>query len=315
MYEPYNDQYEIDYSTPLPRATTEGSGSQSYLTGSSYSDDSPSYKSQFVNYISPAEQAAYNSLSPKSTMNYTRNDEGKLYFSGTSTPSKFTLNEFGGIIAPPLQTSSTGSWGAKGWPDERSALTNIVSSGRNLGLRGYAGGLGVGRVRDLGVGGVGKPMPYFKGLTAPDGTQISRWDSNYWKMPDKPVLNIPTYTPIARNEGRISELAQKAGAVGLGKLGRALNTALSQARGVGDSPMAEQTTRNALRGYGEGLDSVMGQAQQTGLQQYEQEYKPLEEANRINYEGQMKSALADYQSETQRINAMYEAALKDYFGR
>lgn len=216
-------------------------------------------------------------------------------------------------MTSPVSTSggADASWGRKGYPTETSA--SLIGSGSGLSRYGGRGGYAIGG--GLGLGRTTNPMPYFEGLKDQMGMPISQTDPKYWKMPDRPTLNIPTYTPTARNEGRISELSQKAGAVGMGKLGRALTAALSQARGMGDNPMAEQITRSALRGYGEGLDSVMGQAQQTGLQQYEQEYRALEEANKINYEGKMKSSLADYQTENQRINAMYEAALKDYFGR
>lgn len=272
MYEPYNDQYEVDYSKILPRASTE---------------ETPPTK---INWNTPAVSEP------------TLND----YVQSAQTH----MNDIG-LKWKDASSGSTGGTGRSGYPVETSASL-IASSSLP---RRTAGGYGLGR-GGYGLGqATGKPMPYFEGLTDQMGMPISRTDSKYWMMPNQPKLELPTYTPTARNEGRISELSQKAGAVGSGKLGRALTTALSQARGMGDNPMAEQTTRSALRGYGEGLDSVMGQAQQTGLQQYEREYQPQEEANRINYEGKSKSALADYTSETQRINAMYEAALKDYFGR
>lgn len=297
--------------------TFEGSGSTSYVVNNPFYNTGNSFQTA-MDVPGTFEGSGSQSYIVNNT------PSGVRINWNPSTPSELSLNDYVKSAESTMRrlgldwanapqavgSGNTVSSGVQGYPRETSADLINADNRRIVGkgLRAYGGGYGFGLP-------TGKPMPYFEGLKDQYGMSISPYDSKYWKMPDKPVLNLPTYTPPARNEGRISELSQKAGAVGVGKLGRALTTALSQARGMGDNPMAEQTTRSALRGYGEGLDSVMGQAQQIGLQQYEKEYQPIEEANRINYEGKMKSSLADYQTQNQRINAMYEAALKDYFGR
>lgn len=220
--------------------------------------------------------------------------------------NKITGAKYIGAPARTTSSSSTNPWWANtGIEQPQTTSTQKIGSSTPTRSYGYA----------ATSSGQNKPMPYFEGLTDKDGMQISRWDSNYWKMPDAPTLELPTYSVPARDETRIQNLIQQAGATGANKLARGLTQALTKA-GSEESPMAKkQIMRGALSGYGQGLGDVMSQANTQGRAQYEQEYQPYLEANRINYEGKTKEALADYSTETQRINSMYEAALKDYFGR
>lgn len=193
----------------------------------------------------------------------------------------------------------------------RYITNNQRGYSRNYGTSNY----GLGDVNKYGLATNNNPMPYFGGLEAPRGQPPLESNNKYWKMPDLPTFNMPTYTAPARNEARVSELVQKAGAAGTSKLARGLGSAISKTMGAPDSPMKREMMKNAITGYGEGVDKVMSGAQQTGLQQYDREYRAQEDAARMNYQGQAQSALAKYQGENDRINKMYEAALKIYFGR
>ena len=92
------------------------------------------------------------------------------------------------------------------------------------------------------------------------------------------TANAGGYEIPKRDESRVSYLTQKAAAPGL----RALRNQMGQAMGqeFENSFQKRMTLRDALSGYGQGLESVLGGAAKTGEAQYQTEYQPMLTRNR-----------------------------------
>jgi len=114
-----------------------------------------------------------------------------------------------------------------------------------------------------------------------------------------PTLTVPTYTAPVRDEARETQLAQKAAAPGL----RAMRSSVTRAMTTNEAnPNARRMSlREALAGYGEGLEKVMAGAATTGANKYEREYSDQAEQAKINY-----------QNEVNRRNTEFSAAMQDY---
>lgn len=112
-----------------------------------------------------------------------------------------------------------------------------------------------------------------------------------------PAFNLPPY-----DEGRISELTQKAAAPGM----RALRTSVQQVQGkYYENPNVKRMTlRDALAGYGAGLESVMTGAGREARGEYAAEYAP-----------QLTKAQMEYQAQVQATMNQYQNAWRDYMSR
>jgi hypothetical protein len=85
------------------------------------------------------------------------------------------------------------------------------------------------------------------------------------QVPAVPTLNVPEY-----DEDKVSALTQKRAAPGIRKLREATRSAMSETY---DNPNVKRmTVRDALAGYGTGLESVMAGAGQAATQEYGQQY-------------------------------------------
>lgn len=117
-----------------------------------------------------------------------------------------------------------------------------------------------------------------------------------------PTLTMPTFTAPVRDEARQTALIQKAAAPGL----RALRSSVTRAMATNeDNPNARMmTVREALAGYGQGLENVLAGAEKTGRAEYNDEFAGKEREAEINY-----------QTEVTRRQQMFTAAMNDYVRR
>lgn len=125
-------------------------------------------------------------------------------------------------------------------------------------------------------------------------------------------LDIPDY-----DQDRVESLAQRLAAPGI----RRLRDQVQQVQGgVYDNPNVKaMTLRQALEGYGQGLEGVMGSAFGTASQIYNQEYQPKVQEATINYQGNLQRELQqnslNAQKEMARYNKTWEAWLRNNQGR
>lgn len=117
-------------------------------------------------------------------------------------------------------------------------------------------------------------------------------------------LEIPEY-----DQGRVEALAQRVAAPGIRKLRSEVQTAQG---GVYDNPNVKaMTLRQALQGYGSGLESVMGGALSAGAGMYAREYDPKVTGAITNYRGNLERELqAERLAAQERISAANIAANK-----
>lgn len=112
-----------------------------------------------------------------------------------------------------------------------------------------------------------------------------------------PEMKLPPF-----DESRISELEQKAAAPGM----RALRQSVREVQGkYYENPNVKRMTlRDALAGYGAGIENVMTGARREAQAQYEEEYRP-----------QVQKAQMEYQAQVQGVMNQYQNAWKDYMAR
>lgn len=137
---------------------------------------------------------------------------------------------------------------------------------------------------------------------------------------NEPVMGeMPTFTAPEYDEGKVSSLTQKHAAAGTRKLRSAVQE--SMARRSENPNVNRMTLRDALAGYGEGLESVMSGASKTAgaeyAQKYAMEYKTAGmnyqtavQAVRDKYQGQMGMRQAEFQAEMQSLNTVYAGEIQ-----
>ena len=67
-----------------------------------------------------------------------------------------------------------------------------------------------------------------------------------------------------------------------------------------------------MEGYGSGLARAATGAENTAQGQYNTEYAGLVDQAKTKYQGAVTGSLADYQNKIARVNATYDAAMKDW---
>lgn len=141
----------------------------------------------------------------------------------------------------------------------------------------------------------------------------------YESPQERPILpaftqpEYPSYTVPERKPERVEELTQQLAAPGVKGLRSQVQRAIGK-RYV-NPQVARMTLREALAGYGQGLESVMGGARRGALTQYEQEYAPQVEKSRLEYQAGVSRAQQEYQTTAQAKMTEYDAAWKEYMGR
>jgi len=127
---------------------------------------------------------------------------------------------------------------------------------------------------------------------------------------------IPEFIAPEYDEGQISKIAQQVAAPGVRNLRTAVQTATSRRY---DNPNVQRMTlRDALAGYGQGLEEVMSGARQSASAEYANKYANEYKAAGMNwqvavqtvrdkYAGQMESRKVEYQAELDAISQTYSA--------
>lgn len=137
-----------------------------------------------------------------------------------------------------------------------------------------------------GFGGSGSSSGGGRGGLFPSGTGTGTGGYSTGLIPPSTVapLTIPVY-----DQGKVESLAQQVGAPGI----KLLRDQVQKAQGAtSDNPNVKALTlRQALQGYGSGLESVMGGALTAGAQMYGQEYNPQVAGATANYQGALQQAM------------------------
>ena len=113
---------------------------------------------------------------------------------------------------------------------------------------------------------------------------------------------MPTFNLPVRDEARIGSLTQKAAGPGLRELRKGMREA--QGRYYENPNVRRMTLRDAMAGYGMGLEKVMGGARREARAEYEGEYA-----------GQMTKAQLEYQGQAQQVMSQYQNAWREYLAR
>jgi len=113
---------------------------------------------------------------------------------------------------------------------------------------------------------------------------------------------MPEYGIPERDEGRISELKEKAMGVPMSRLRRALNRALVESRYSTNPIVRAQARKQALAGYGEGIGSILAGAGREARAEYAPEYQ-----------AQVAKTAAEYGASIQKKQTEFAADWQDYF--
>lgn len=116
-------------------------------------------------------------------------------------------------------------------------------------------------------------------------------------MGPMPEFNLPVW-----DEGKIGSLAQKAAGPGLREMKKGLREA--QGRYYENPNVRRMTLRDAMAGYGMGIEKVMAGARREAQAEYAQEFAP-----------QMTKAQMEYQAKTQGVMNQYQNAWREYLTR
>lgn len=153
-------------------------------------------------------------------------------------------------------------------------------------------------------------------------------DLSTFKMPERGATpefqmpemgNIPTFAPPEWSEKEIASMAQKAAAPGLRNLRTAIQSVA--ARRYDNPNVGRVTLRDALAGYGQGLEEVMAGARESATNEYAIKYANEYKAAGMNWEaavqtvrdkyaGQMEARKMEYQAELDAVNQVYAAAVQ-----
>lgn len=112
-----------------------------------------------------------------------------------------------------------------------------------------------------------------------------------------PELKLPTL-----DESRISELEQKAASPGIRELRKSVREV--QGKYYENPNVKRMTLRDALAGYGAGLEKVMTGARRQAREEYEMEYRPA-----------LQKAQLEWQAKVQGLMAQYQNTWRDYMAR
>lgn len=111
-------------------------------------------------------------------------------------------------------------------------------------------------------------------------------------VPDIPEFELPEY-----DETKVAGLAQKIAAPRVRTLRETTREAISR-RGPGyENPnIRRMTVRQALKGYGTGLESLISGARKGAVSEYGQQYGAAVNAAQMNYQTKVSTTMAQYQN-------------------
>ena len=120
---------------------------------------------------------------------------------------------------------------------------------------------------------------------------------------------VPTRERPEYDEGEVSRLTQEHSAAGTRTLREAYQTAASR---LPSNPQTRLTLRDALKGYGTGLENVMSGARKTARAQYGQKFAAEERAVGQEYAAQVAAAQQQATMENQRLMLQFQQDYDDY---
>lgn len=167
----------------------------------------------------------------------------------------------------------------------------------------------------MGGGGVAIPGDIQK--PKPVTFNVPKFKAPKFKEPEMgemPIFEAPEY-----DKEEVSKRAQKYAAPGVRKLRGAVQQAMT--RRFDNPNLRRMSLRDALAGYGEGLENVMAGAQKSATAEYAQEYAYQYRTSGMNYQtavqtvrdkyqGQMVSRRMDFEAEMAAVKAEYAGALE-----
>lgn len=140
------------------------------------------------------------------------------------------------------------------------------------------------------------------------GSNIPYGSKSYWQPKtgmSKPTMGaLPEYMMPTIDQGRISELTEKAMGGQMGKLRRGLSSAELGTRGITNPNVRAQMLRELLSGFGEGISDVRTGAGREAISQYMPEFQAA-----------TQKAGAEYQAGVSRVQSQFQADLADYMKR
>ena len=162
----------------------------------------------------------------------------------------------------------------------------------------------------------------------PSGPKPTMGEMAEFEIPERPVTpefgtvemgEIPEFVAPEWDERAISALTQKRSAPGLRRLRTAVQE--SMARNFDNPNVRRMTLRDALEGYGTGIEGVLSGAGQAATAEYAQKYANEYKAAGMNwqaavqtvrdkYAGQMESRKMEYQAELDAVNQVYATAVQ-----
>lgn len=109
-------------------------------------------------------------------------------------------------------------------------------------------------------------------------------------LPELPEFELPEY-----EESEVASLAQKIAAPKVRRLRETTRAAIAT-RGPGyENPnIRRMTVRQALQGYGTGLESIISGARSAAVSEYGQQYAPRVAAAQLTYQTQVGAKMAEY---------------------
>ena len=174
---------------------------------------------------------------------------------------------------------------------------------------------------------LGRPKQSVTGTTF-SGTEPTMGDLSQFAMPARPgtpdftmpeMGAMPTFEAPLYDEAKIDKMAQQQAAPGLRNLRSSIQAVTSRRY---DNPNVQRMTlRDALAGYGQGLEEVMSGARQTASAEYAQKYameyktagmnwETAVQTVRDKYAGQMEGRKMEYQAEMDAVNQVYSASMQ-----
>lgn len=122
-------------------------------------------------------------------------------------------------------------------------------------------------------------------------------------MPEMPVFETTAFAAPSRDEGRVNTLIKQKSAAGL----RAMRAQIQKAMGQGyrNPNVKRMTLRDALAGYGQGIESVMSGAQNEAENAYNKEYN-------TQYDTAAKNWQTENATKQQNWQASYNAKMQDW---
>lgn len=150
----------------------------------------------------------------------------------------------------------------------------------------------------------GTPSGWSKGggFPTPSGAGAGKVPGQTWGAggPTGQFMTAPTMGPMPSfvlptwDESAIESKAQKAAGPGLRELRKGMREA--QGRYYENPNVRRMTLRDAMAGYGMGLEKVMGGARRQAVGEYAAEYAPQVTKAQAEYTAQLQSTMSQYQS-------------------